>query len=109
MLSCKRYDLEGFAEFAQTLHRIHQCREVEQPKLSYVTKTLQALISSGTGVSDGVKELVEEGVRLWEECGDRLKEAEEFVASQTPMKAQGLHKNITVRSLYHSVLYCTAL
>ena len=47
-------------------------------------------------MSDGVKELVEEGVRLWEECGDKLREAEEFVASQTPMKSQGLHKNITV-------------
>ena len=96
MLSCKRYDLEGFAEYAQTLHHIQLCRDVEETTLSYIRKTHQALVSSGISVAGGEKELVEEVVRVWEECAGVLREAEEFVASQTPMKAQGLQENIKV-------------
>lgn len=96
MLSGKRYDLEGFAEFAKTIGTVQECRQVEQSKVSFVINTLHALISSGISVSDQLNKLLEKVEWLWENCEDAMREAKEFVASQTPIKAQGLHENILV-------------
>lgn len=107
MISCKRYDLEGFAEYAQTLLQIQQCRDTEEPNLVYITKTYRALVSSGTGDAEKEKALVEEVAKVWKKCGNLLKDAKEFITSQTPLKAQGLQENIEVSQI-PTALYDTA-
>ena len=96
VLSCKRYDLEGFAHFAQQLRVIQEEREKEVDTLKRSSTLLNSLLVSGVMVSREERRLAEEMESLWVECGHKVKDMENFVDSQTPLKAQGLQENMEV-------------
>ena len=102
ILSCKRYDLEGFANYAQQIRHIEEQRDEEHETLRYSSTLLNSLLVSGVMVSRDERQLVEDTEKLWNECGEKVKEMAQFVDNQTPLKAQGLQENMEVRETFFS-------
>ena len=54
-LSSKRYDLEGFAEYARQLHASQTFHQAESGNISYVLRVHSILLRQGVEVTTGDK------------------------------------------------------
>ena len=113
ILSCKRYDLEGFAFYAQQVRIMREERERERDNLNRSSTLLKSLLASGVAVSREVRGLMEHMETEWRQCERGIRDMEEFVHKQTPVKAMGLQENmevslkITCMSLFAIILRTT--
>lgn len=96
MLSCKRYDLEGFARYAQQVTEIQSERAGTAETLSFIDTLHKILITNDVAVPYEDKALATEVHSTWSQCDEKLREAEQFVMIQTPLKAEGLQTHIEV-------------
>ena len=99
MLAYKRYDLEGFASYAQQVKDIQAEREGTAESLSFIDSLHQILITNDVNVPYEHRGLVVKVHSAWSKCDEILREAEQFVMIQTPLKAQGLQAHIEVNIL----------
>ena len=99
MLSYKRYDLEGFARYAQQVKEIQTEREGTAESLCFIDTLHKILITNDVNVPYQDRALAAKVHSAWSQCDEILKEAEQFVMIQTPLKAQGLQAHIEVTIL----------
>ena len=71
-------------------------RQKEKDNLKRSSSLLKSLLASGVLVTEEVTDQMEETESLWIDCRIKIREMEEFVDNQTPLKAQGLQENMEV-------------
>ncbi len=71
-------------------------RQRETDNLKRSSSLLESLLATSVLVAREVTKLMEETEDLWNECRIKIREMEEFVDSQTPLKDQGLQENMEV-------------
>ena len=71
-------------------------RERERDNLNRSSTLLKSLLASGVAVSREVRGLMEEMETEWHQCERDIRDMEEFVHKQTPVKAIGLQENMEV-------------
>ena len=88
--------MEGFAFYAQQVRVMREERESEQDNLNRSSNLLKSLLYSGVSVPREVRGLMEHMEKEWVKCGMGIRDMEEFVHKQTPVKAMGLQENMEV-------------
>ena len=104
MLSYKRYDLEGFARYAQQVKEIQTEQEGTAESLSFIDSLHKILIMNDVNVPYQDRQLATKVHSAWSQCCEMVREAEQFVMIQTPLKAQGLQAHIEVNIAYIEIL-----
>ena len=99
MLSYKRYDLEGFARYAQQVKEIQAEWKVTADSLSFIDTLHKILITNDVSVPYQDRALAAKVHLARSQCDEILREAERFVMIQTPLKSQGLQAHIEVTIL----------
>ena len=96
-MSTKRDDLEGLAQYAKLLREAGTFQQQEAAKVTYILSVHQTLSRYGVEVPAQDRSGAQELRGVWEAFEGSLKEASQFVAMQTPLKASELQGSISVR------------
>ena len=96
MLSSKRYDLEGFVQYADSLRESQAFHSREAGRTQWVADVHTALRKYNIHISEGDRETLQRLQGVWAEFEACLADGVRFVEKQTPLKAQGLQESILV-------------
>ena len=97
MLSTKRYDLEGFVQYARSLRESQAFHSRETAQTQWVTEVCTTLRRYSITTSDQARETLQQLQVVWAQFEASLSDGQQFVEKQTPIKAQGLQENISVQ------------
>ena len=106
-LSSKRYDLEGFVQYARSLRESQSFHSREVAKTQWVSDIYTTLRKYSIHTSEVDKETMQKLQTVWREFEASLADGEQFVETQTPIKAQGLQENISVCSVTLNTFWWT--
>ena len=96
-MATPRDDLEGLAQYAKLRREAVVFQQQEAAKVTYILSVHQTLSRYGVEVPAQDRSGAQELRVVWESFEGRLKEASNFVAIQTPLKASALQEGISVR------------
>lgn len=100
LLLSKRYDLEGFVQYARSLAESQAFHRQEAPSTRRAVDIHTTLRKYNIPVSAEAREVLQRLQEVWSQFEIGLKEGEEFVRKQTPIKAQGLQDSIVVSQTF---------
>ena len=95
-LSSKRYDLEGFVQYARSLRESQTFHSREVAHTQWVSDVHTTLRKYSIHTSETDRETMQRLQTVWREFEASLRDGEQFVETQTPIKAQGLQESISV-------------
>ena len=96
VLSEKRYDLEGFVQYAHSLRESQSFHTSKAANMQRVADIHNTLRKYSISISPEARETLQRLQGVWGDFEVALLDGEEFVKKQTPIKAQGLQDSILV-------------